>query len=62
MQTHYLSSNPAMLTKTLVPQQHRGTINVYVCMSVALSGQKDKFDDEHVHKRGRDQDARNGNG
>lgn len=53
MQTHYLPSNPATLTRTLMPEQHIGMMNVHIRVGLALwSGQKDELDDKHVHKCG----------
>lgn len=53
MQNHYLPSNPVTLTRTLVPEQHIGMMNVYIRVGLALwSGQKDELNDKHIHKRG----------
>lgn len=53
MQNHYLSSNPVMLARTLVPEQHIGMMNVYICVDfTSWSGQKDEPDDKHFHKCG----------
>lgn len=53
MQTHYLPSNPATFTRTLVPEQHIGMMNVSVGVGLVLwSGQKHELDDKHIHKRG----------
>jgi len=52
MQTH-LPSNPAMLMRTLVPEQHIGMMNIYIHVGLVLwSGQKDELDDKHIHKHG----------
>lgn len=54
MQNHYLPSNPATLTRTLVPAQHIGMMNVYIRMGLALwNGQKDELHGKHIHKCGR---------
>lgn len=50
MQNHYLPSNPVTLTRSLMPEQHIGMMNVYVRMDLGLrSGQKDELDDKQVH-------------